>query len=442
MSGGGGVARKYQPRRLRRLDSDSEEASTPHDASETPILPWFLAAIAGAVLTALSGVVITVAATTIGWFSVPDESYLGVLIFAARIWLLAHGVPAEVGPVTLSVVPLGLTLCIAVVASGVAGFAAQQLLHSRSVSSAELSQRDRRALSLRVAGVFSASYVGSALVVSAVASPAGMAARAMIGAFLVAAVSGLVGAARVIGWELTAELPQWLRVVPKAVAAAQLVMIATSATVLAVALIRHHNRVEALHTGLDPGVLGGILLLGVQLLWLPNFIIWCGSWALGAGLQLGTGSIIAPSQTTTGLLPSIPVLGAVPAPGPGSGSALWWLASGAVAGGVAAWVVVAARRRARFDEVALVGGLSGMLAGLVFCLLGGLSSGDLGGNRLIDLGPRIPELLVMGPTVMGISGLLVGLVAGLTRSEPPAEAPTAEAMPSDDDLDHTEMIFR
>jgi hypothetical protein len=114
-------------------------------------------------------------------------------------------------------------------------------------------------------------------------------------------------------------------------------------------------------------------------------------------------------------VPGLPLLGALPASGASSATQLWWLASGVVAGALAAWIVVRRGPAARFDETALVGGLSGLLAGLVFVCLAWASGGDLGAVRLTALGPRLLPLLIMAPTTMGLAGVIVGFFVGLLR---------------------------
>jgi hypothetical protein len=74
-----------------------------------------------------------------------------------------------------------------------------------------------------------------------------------------------------------------------------------------------------------------------------------------------------------------------------------------------------ARPAARCDETSLVGGLSGLLAGLCLVALAWASGGDLGAQRLAGLGPRLLPLLVLSATTMGLAGMLVGLVLGLVR---------------------------
>ena len=217
---------------------------------------------------------------------------------------------------------------------------------------------------------------------------------------------------------------------PRAVGVALSTLIAVSASVLAVALFRYQDRVELIHNGLAAGTLGGVLLLLMQLAWLPNLILWSGSWALGAGMTLGLDSVVSPAANQLGILPSIPVLGALPANGPGPLSALWWLAGGVLAGALAAFVAVRARPRARFDETALVGGLAGVASGLAFWALAAISGGDLGAVRLVGVGARLTQLAVMAPTLLGLWGLVTGLVMGLVRRPiaTPADpfAPTEE----------------
>ncbi len=200
--------------------------------------------------------------------------------------------------------------------------------------------------------------------------------------------------------------------IPRAVLAAQLAMLVAGAAVLVTSLWMHLKQVEALHEALQPGVAGGIALLLLQLAFAPNALMWSASYALGSGFSLGAGSVVAPAATQLGLVPGIPLLGALPSPGPGDLAQLWWLAAGAVAGAIACWVVLAPRRAARVDEASLTGGAGGALAGAVFAGLAWAASGDLGTLRLADIGPRLFPLLVMAGTTMGLSGLITGLALG------------------------------
>ena len=167
------------------------------------------------------------------------------------------------------------------------------------------------------------------------------------------------------------------------------------------------------HEALHPGVAGAIALLLIQLAFAPNALIWSASYALGSGFSLGAGSVVAPAATQLGMVPGIPLLGALPSPGPGDPAQLWWLAAGVVAGALACWVVLVSRPAVRFDQASLVGGACGLLAGVVFAGLAWAASGDLGTLRLADMGPRLVGVLVMAGTTMGLAGLITGLAFGL-----------------------------
>jgi hypothetical protein len=117
--------------------------------------------------------------------------------------------------------------------------------------------------------------------------------------------------------------------------------------------------------------------------------------------------------TQLGLLPAVPVFGAVPPAASGHWSMVWWLLVGVAAGVVAAWTAVAPRRRARFDETSLIGGLTGLVAGVAVTVVAVVSRGNLGIGRLVSIGPRPFELFVMSCSLMGISGMAGGLVIGL-----------------------------
>lgn len=392
--------------RLARHDQDSGTAPS------VPVLPWPVLTALSALATVVSGLVPPIALASVGWVQAPDVGFWSMVALGARGWLLAHGAGVSIASGTMTIIPLGVTAVALVSGSGLAGFAAGQ---ARLEAGIELSQRERRALALRVAGVFTASYVVCILFASALTDTANQTGRALLGGLVVGLVGGVVGAGRAVGWHPTAWWPQWAKAVPRAIVAAVSVMVATGAVVGLVALLRERQNVMALHDALIPGTAGGIVLLLLQLAWLPNLVLWCGSWALGAGFGVGTGTLVSPAHNLTGMLPAIPVLGAIGPNGPGPRPTLLWLLSGVLAGGIAAAVIVRSRRAARFDETALVGGLSGVLAGLAFWLLAAVSNGNLGDARLVGVGARLVPLLVMAPTVMGLSGLVVGLALGLRR---------------------------
>jgi len=357
-------------------------------------ISWSAMAVVGGAATALASWILCAGVVVLGWLAAEPGSLGGALQLGTLLWLLSNGVGVLVGAIPVTLVPWGLTVVIAFMISRFAAASARQVRADQKVSP--------RLISV----VTVAAYQLPVLVVALLwgepwRAPARWA--AVIGLYLLAAWWGSRRILCASG--------------ARAVLAAQLAMLVAGAAVLVTSLGMHLQRVEALHDALHPGVAGGIALLLIQLAFAPNALIWSASYALGSGFSLGAGSVVAPAATQLGMVPGIPLLGALPSPGPGDLAQLWWLAAGAVAGAIACWVVLGSRPAVRFDQASLAGGACGLLAGAVFAGLAWAASGDLGTLRLAGIGPRLFPLLVMAGTTMGLSGLITGLAFGLvTRS--------------------------
>ena len=377
--------------------------AAPAESASLPI-SWSAMAVVGGTATALASWILCAGVVVLGWLAAEPGSLGGALQLGTLLWLLSNGIGVLVGAIPVTLVPWGLTVVIAFVISRFAAASARQVRADQKVSP--------RLISV----VMVVAYQLPVLVVAVLwgepwRAPARWA--AVIGLHLLAA---WWGSRRILGAS-GADVRSWARAIPRAVLAAQLAMLVAGAAVLLTSLWMHLQRVEALHDALHPGVAGGIALLLIQLAFAPNALIWSASYALGSGFSLGAGSVVAPAATQLGMVPGIPLLGALPSPGPGDLAQLWWLAAGAVAGAIACWVVLGSRPAIRFDQASLAGGACGLLAGAVFAGLAWAASGDLGTLRLAGIGPRFFPLLVMAGTTMGLSGLITGLAFGLvTRS--------------------------
>jgi len=342
----------------------------------------------------------------LGWLAADSGSLGDATRLGTRLWLLSNGVGVRIGTIPVTLVPWGVTALIAFMIARLA------------VASARRIRKNQVRSPLLISIVTVAAYVLPVLVVAVLlGEPWQVPGRwaAVIAVLLAAAVwgsSGALGTARVgrKGW-----------IVVRAVVAAQLAMLVAGAAVLVTGLALHLSRVAALHAALQPGVAGGIALLLLQMAFAPNALVWSASYALGSGFSLGAGSMVAPAGIELGILPGVPLLGAVPSQGPGDLVELWWLAAGAAAGAIACWVLLASRPAARFDEASLKGGACGLLAGVAFAGVAWAASGDLGTLRLTGLGPRLFPLLVMGATTMGLSGMITGLALGLVRQRTPSK---------------------
>ncbi|WP_022910770.1 DUF6350 family protein [Aestuariimicrobium kwangyangense] len=417
-------------RRTRKQRGFDVEVDGGRATDERPAVTlwWPLASVGAGMVSALALWLVVTGIVVAGWTATPDIALSSVLRTSTRFWLLGYFAPATLADVTVTLTPLGLSLAMAVVTTWLGGWAAGV---ARRAADEELSQRERGRIVARTAGLFTLSHVVMVMVASFAVASGEHTARALIGSVLLAGGSAVLGAGRACEWHPLLDLPMWARALPRAVGVAMLTMVGCGAAALFVQLVRRRHEVEALHLALGAGAVGGVLVLLLQLLWLPNLVVWMSAWALGAGFSLGDGSTVSPAANQTGLLPGIPVLAAVPASGAGPVGTWWWLASGVLAGALAALVILRARPRARFDETALVGGLAGVLAGVGMVALGWLSMGDLGSNRLTGLGPRLTPLFVMSPTLMGLAGVLTGFAVGLLR-RPRAEA---ERIPVEHDQD-------
>ncbi len=402
-------------------------------------LPWPVLAALAAVVTAAAGWLLVAGFCVLGWISVPQIRLPVVLELGTQGWLLAHGISVALPGARLSIMPLGLTLLI--VAAGL-GAIQQAVVHSHPPQDGQIGVRVAR-----MGLTFGLTYF--VLLGGARGWTEGdrVGAASLLGAVVVLFGLGLLASARAYGWR-PAWLPVWARAVGLSIGAALAVLVAGGAAVLATALILGSDRVTMIHDALQPGNLGGVMLLLGQLAWLPNFVLWCGSWAAGAGVQLGIGTVVSPAQSQVGMLPSIPVLGAVPPAGPMPQAGMAWLACSVAAGVVAAYVLLRCLRRdlpaqtgrLRLIQLSILGALTGMVSGLAFTLLQLPASGDLGSVRLVDVGARVGTLAIMAPSTMGLAGMVTAAIMGWLEARRAARQPAAA--PAEADVPTTVVAAR
>ena len=365
-------------------------------------LPWPLAAALGGALVALAGWLLLTAVAVIGWLAAPESDFGAVLGLGTKLWLLSNGGKVVIAGLSVSLPPLGVTAVIVLLATGAAGYAVQQAATEGVLPDA---------LVPRVAGLLSLSYL-ACVTAAALASGSDLI-TALTGGGLIVGGSSYATAYRASDRRMSDSWPLWARSIPKAIAASCLIVVAAAGVAFCTGLLLAKDRVVELHDALAPGVAGGIILLLIQLGYLPNFLLWCASWVLGAGFSLGSETIVSPSENHLGILPSLPVFAAVPPAGPGSWPMLSWLIAGVLAGASAGFIVVRARPRGRADETALAGGLAGTASGVLIVIGGALGNGSLGNARMAAIGARLDLLAILAPTLLGISGLVTGAVLGL-----------------------------
>ncbi len=375
-----------------------------------PRYGWVLLAAGGALATALAGWIIIAGLAVVGWVAAGPGDIGQTLRIGTRLWLLTNGGSIRLAGLSLNLVPLGVSLLFSYMISRFARTAVRYVRRSRDIGG------HRLRYAMATAAVMTGCYTVAVCAVGAASGT--IDGRLALGAALISACGSMWGSCRELQTRLIDRWPAWIRPVPYAVASAAALLLLGGVAVLVTGLWTHADRVGQLAGGLGAGVVGGIALWAAQLAFLPNAVVWSASYALGAGFTLGPHTVVSPAEVKLGLLPPVPVLGALPSGGVGNWSDLLWLVVGLLAGDLAAWQVLRRRPRARFDETALVGGLAGVLAALVFVAVGWIASGDLGGHRLSDVGPRLKQLLISSGTLLGLSGMFFGLIFGLLRRLP------------------------
>ena len=393
--------------RHRMITVDVDEAA--RVARPQVTIPWFVLAPVGALAVAAAGWLLMAGPAALGWLTSPESQLADALGLASRVLLLANGAVTTIGGQPVSIAPLGLTLVLILLGVPVAGLAARAAIDETD---------DLRGLVLRVGGTYAGTYVVFTTLI-AFFVPETSAIRAFLGSALVGGLSGFWGVTRAVGYNPCERWPVRLRPFPRGIGVAVLICVGTGAALLSVVLILGRERIAAIADGLGGDGTAGILLIVIQLVWLPNLVIWAMAWALGAGVTLGEGTLLDMNGTSLGFLPSIPVLGAVPDPGPVSELAWLWLLGGVLAGVLAALVITLNRSSERFYETSLAGGLAGILAGILLFVLAWCASGGLGTQRLAHVGVGLGSLAITAPCILGLAGLVTGLVVGLARREWP-----------------------
>lgn len=398
-------------------------------------VPW-LAAVLAAGWSLVAGLALSVLPGVAVWIGEGALAPVGdPLRFGARVWLVAHRVGLDIGGADLAFAPLGLTAAAVLLLYRSARWAA----HSAGVST-------ERGL-LAVVGPAVLTYVlGAGLLAALSATPDVSAAP--LGAVLWAGVwSGCAvtaGVAHESGLLATwfARVPPLVRVSLTGGGVALAGLLAVGALLTVVSLITRYGRVGELARALDAGALGSaVLVLGCAVI-VPNAVIWAAAFALGPGFAMGAGTSVAPDGVTLGLVPAVPLFGALPASVPGP--LTWLVLLGPLLAGVAAGLMVHRRLAglAPPDEpadsgavgvplplwhaVGVAGG-AGAVAGVGMAVLALLSGGSAGAARLTELGPVPWEVTAAALVLVGVPSAATALVLRLRPATPQPDPVDPEA---------------
>jgi hypothetical protein len=365
-----------------------------------------LAGATAAAGAAVSGVVLVAAVVLVAWAtdSRTGASARDALRTAVDAWLLAHRGVLRLPSGTVAAVPLGLTALPAV------------LLHRAGVSVARSLGIADLAAAARAVAALAAGYAALAAGLARLAATPTVAVgplSAGIGAAVLATVAagvGIVRAAR-LGPALVDLLPPAAMAVARAATAAVAMLLAAGAALVVLGLATHAGRATGLIRALDAGLVGGAVLLLVDVLLAPNAVVWGAGYAAGPGFAVGAGTVVSPFGSALGPVPALPLLAALPQ-GDGAPPALRAVLVAPVAAGVLAGVLV--RRRLPPGTpprwAAVAGAATGPAAGAALAVLAALAGGSVGGGYLTAVGPSPWQV---GVAIMVEVGAPAALAAAL-----------------------------
>ena len=90
------------------------------------------------------------------------------------------------------------------------------------------------------------------------------------------------------------------------------ICIGVSLIAVTVLIFINFAQVKNISTSLEPGIFGGLLLLFLNVLYLPNAAIALASYFAGSGLAVGAGTLVSPLWYHLGQIPALPLLGILP----------------------------------------------------------------------------------------------------------------------------------
>ena len=395
--------------------------STDGDSITTPLVRGLLAALS-VLGVALAVVVVPALAAQVAGTS-SSATALDAVLIALSILVLGHGGGVVLstgvidGAVTLT--PVGLQILLVLLAA----------LNLRRVGRRlQLVREDGvlRVGALREAGVALAAFAGTYAIGLSILAAIGRSAEAtpvvtsaFVSGALVSVGGGLIGLLWSLRREPTETVPgvRVLELLPapygdvaRAVLLALSGLLGAGMAVVVVLLLASVPAQAALFDSLAPGIVGGIVLTLLQLALLPLVAIWALTVVLGGTVGVGTSTGISLGGAETGVLPALPMLGALPAPGdfPAAAWTLLLVPVVPVALGAVRLVrdVEALPLRDRITAWAAY-----PLAVIVACLLlAGLSTGGIGDGRLVHLGPQMSTLAL---PLIGLVAVTTALVLGV-----------------------------
>ncbi|WP_084338527.1 DUF6350 family protein [Actinomadura oligospora] len=415
--------------------------------------PLWVTGLVGAVWSIGIGLAVLTTITLVGWIAAPRTAFghglPGVFRTAVNFWLVSHHAGFSVDGGRVGLLPLGVLLIPGALLYRTGGWMIRRVLPRDAAGRPVASGRtDARRAVVGAAVALAVPYAALAGLLalaasSTVARPSPW--QAVVACFVVAATGGGAGAARTIvaartGRRVRSGLGALVRLLPDrprslviGVAGSVAVLLATGAVLVGASLAVHSGEAARQFDLLAPGIVGGVLLVLVQVAFLPNAVIWGMAYAIGPGFAVGSGTSVAATGVLLDIVPVFPPLAALPQPGPAPVVSLVALAAPFLAGAVGGVLTVRAMPSTASEAAPLWGFASGALTGVVTAVLAALSGGPLGGARMATVGPSWWQVGLFATLEVGISAAIAAWLANwriLRRADAP-DVPAAEPVRQD-----------
>ncbi len=350
-----------------------------------------VAAVTAALWAAGVGLLLLGVVVSLAWAvsSRGDEGLTTPLRASGTLWLVAHHAPVTVGSATITLLPL-LLLALPLLLLARAGRWAARITSTTTVPDVAL---------VVLTGTATYAFVAFLVAqVSGIAEATLPQVPVIVWSTLVALVGLTIGAVQGAGLvrPLVARLPRLVRRGMLTAAASGSALVAMVGVVAVVAVVARWSTVTGLARGVAPGPWDMVGLFLLSLAYLPNLLVWTLAYVAGPGFAVGGAIGANPFAAGAGLLPGVPLLGAVPQDPPAAAPLLLLLP---VLAGVIGAVVLRRRGPLGLLDEALVDLGAAAAVGLAAGVLSLLASGSLGSARLAQIGP---DGLVVGVAVFGL----------------------------------------
>ncbi|MBD3136022.1 cell division protein PerM [Microbispora bryophytorum] len=389
------------------------------------------------------GLAVLTTLTLIGWMAAPrgpfGEGLPGVFRTACQLWLAAHHAGFAIPGGRVGLLPIGLMILPGVLLYRAGLWMARDAdlrvrmparLPKGTPRDLENARRRAQLVLIAQAGIsLAAPYALLAGVIALVSGNEIMQpflGEALVSHLLLAFVTGSVATARTIGpWRsMLRLLPERPRSLVVGTAVATSLMLVAGAVLVLGAVVVDFARIQQMSEVLSPGVVGGLLLLLLEVLYFFNAVIWGMAYISGPGFAVGVGTLVAPTGVKLSAVPMLPLLGALPSPGAAPTWVMGVIAVPFAAGAVAGVVTARVAPTPSIEAAPLWGFVCGITSGLVAGTLAALSGGPLGGAGLAAVGPSPWEVALSVTLEVGVAaGISAGIANWWLISRRPATPP-------------------